>query len=164
MFDQFDAVSRRLPVAMAVSRSSTEGICFLNALHTCLIAVSKTSKRGNTTMKISSVSLIILTASLDAAGAFAPAASSNGRGQPLHSSYLENLGDGPAASPDQQQPPQQAFMQPVPAQYAPAAPLGSDSAATSRGDKFQYSPCTPIGDNTRGGQYGRLSGLAPGRE
>lgn len=123
-------------------------------------------QRRNTTMKVSSASIIILATSLDVAGAFAPAASSNIRLQPLHSSfsYLENLGDEPAASPGQQQPPQQAFMQPVPDQYAPAAPVGGDPAMTSRGDKFQYSPCTPIGDNTRGGQYGRLSGLAPGRE
>ena len=118
-------------------------------------------------MKISPASWILLAVSLDAAGAFAPVASSNIRFQPLYSSfsYLENLGEEPAAFPDQQQqPPQQAFMQPVADQYAPAAPLGADPAATSRGDKFQYSPCTPIGDNTRGGQYGRLSGLAPGRE
>ena len=114
-------------------------------------------------MKISSASLIVLAASLDVVGAFAPAATSNIRLQPLHSSfsYLENLGDEPAASPDQQQ---QAFMQPVADQYASAAPVGGDPSASSRGDKFQYSPCTPIGDNTRGGQYGRLSGLAPGRE
>lgn len=123
-------------------------------------------QRGNITMKISPASLILLAASLDVVGAFAPAANSNIRLQPLHSSfsYLENLGEEPAASPDQQQPPQQAFMQPVADQHALAAPVGGDPAATSRGDKFQYSPCTPIGDNTRGGQYGRLSGLAPGRE
>ena len=115
-------------------------------------------------MKISPASLILLAASLDFVGAFAPAATSNIRLQPLHSSfsYLENLGDEePAASPDHQQ---QAFMQPVADQYASAAPVGGDPSASSRGDKFQYSPCTPIGDNTRGGQYGRLSGLAPGRE
>lgn len=111
-------------------------------------------------MKISPASLILLAASMDVVGAFAPAANSNVRLQPLHS-YLETLGDEPAASPDQQQ---QAFMQPVADQYASSAPVGGDPATSSRGDKFQYSPCTPIGDNTRGGQYGRLSGLAPGRE
>lgn len=126
-----------------------------------LIAVSTKSNKGTTTMKISPASLILLAASMDVVGAFAPAANSNVRLQPLHFSYLETLGDEPAASPDQQQ---QAFMQPVADQYASSAPVGGDPATSSRGDKFQYSPCTPIGDNTRGGQYGRLSGLAPGRE
>ena len=112
-------------------------------------------------MKIAAASLTILGASLGPVGAFTPTPSCNGRLQALHSfSYLENLGEEPAASPDQQQ----AFMEPVPAQYTPPAPVGADPAVTSRGDKFQYSPCTPIGDNTRVGQYGRLSGLAPGRE
>ena len=96
-------------------------------------------------MKIATASLTILAASLGAVGAFAPAPSCHDRLQALHS-YLDNL-EGPAAT-----------------QYAPPAPVGADPTATSRGDKFQYSPCTPIGDNTRVGQYGRLSGLAPGRE
>ena len=97
------------------------------------------------TMKTATASLAILAASLGAVGAFAPPPSCHGRLQALHS-YLDDL-EGPAAS-----------------QYAPPASVGADPTATSRGDKFQYSPCTPIGDNTRVGQYGRLSGLAPGRE